>query len=184
MTPAINSPAGQNSTPATPPQPTIDKANGRSSRASPEKAGKAEGGSSKGNASVALGDTSSDSESEYSKNKTGNSGAVGSSRDGGAGKGAGDEFGGSDDDEEDLDLCGICSEPAERPVSSACGHSFCRTWWVNSYLPLFFTVFFCRVGFKLPCPLVIFLIFILASRFPALPSTFSFSLYSVMSEAY
>ncbi|CAN0396817.1 unnamed protein product, partial [Hapterophycus canaliculatus] len=31
-----------------------------------------------------------------------------------------------DEGEED-DLCGICREPAERPVSSACGHSFCRT---------------------------------------------------------
>ena len=35
-----------------------------------------------------------------------------------------------EDGEDDVDDCGICSEPAERPVSAACSHIFCRAWWV------------------------------------------------------
>ncbi|CAM9481009.1 unnamed protein product [Ascophyllum nodosum] len=31
-----------------------------------------------------------------------------------------------EDGEDDVDDCGICSEPAERPVSAACSHIFCR----------------------------------------------------------
>ena len=77
----------------------------------------------KGGVSGALGDTSSDSESEPDgvEAATGKNGAASSA----VAQGVGDEY---DSAEEDMDACGICSEPAERPVSSACGHSFCRTW--------------------------------------------------------
>ena len=76
-----------------------------------------------GGGSGALGDTSSDSESESDgiEAATGKGGAVSS---------AVEHEVGDEDSEEDMDACGICSEPAEHPVSSACGHSFCRAWWV------------------------------------------------------
>lgn len=70
-----------------------------------------------------LGDTSSDSDTGADEKP--NSVGVGS-----AGVGAGDEI--DSDESDDDELCGICSEPPERPVSSSCGHCFCRTWWVLS----------------------------------------------------
>lgn len=69
------------------------------------------------------GETSSD-ESDSSEGVTTKASEEGVG--GAAGQGVMEED--DDGDDYDGDVCGICSEPAERPVSSACGHSFCRTW--------------------------------------------------------
>lgn len=67
------------------------------------------------------GDTSSDSEDESPR-----AGAfVGDGKGEARANGGGEES--SEEGDED-DICGICSEPAELPVASACGHIFCRTW--------------------------------------------------------
>lgn len=64
-----------------------------------------------------IGDTSSDSEGETPR--------AGDSV--GAGKARGPQPG-EDNDDDDWNVCGICSEPVEFPVASECGHEFCRTW--------------------------------------------------------
>lgn len=72
------------------------------------------------------GDTSSDSDSaEIPKHQSGLQANGMAGQDVFSGVGVEDE-----PDCDDADVCGICTEPAERPVSSECGHSFCRTWCV------------------------------------------------------
>lgn len=139
MTPAMNSAAGQNPTPApAPPAETAPRGSqsrtSRSSTAQANGAATPNGGRSSRSSSSRtatagtqadnLGDTSSDSESSDAE---GGGKAAGAQSGAGAGGRAGAQEYGSDD-EEDSDLCGICREPAERLVSSSCGHSFCRTW--------------------------------------------------------
>ncbi|CAM9136543.1 unnamed protein product [Ectocarpus fasciculatus] len=140
MTPAMNSAAGQNPTPA-PIAPAETPQRGSQSRTARSPTAQANGATTTPNGGRSsrssssrtatagaqadnLGDTSSDSESSDAE---GSGKAAGTQGGAGAGGRAGAQEYDSDDEEEDSDLCGICREPAERPVSSSCGHSFCRT---------------------------------------------------------
>ncbi|CAM9901960.1 unnamed protein product [Ectocarpus sp. 12 AP-2014] len=139
MTPAMNSAAGQNPTPApAPPAETAPRGSqSRTSRSSTAQAngtatpngGRSSRSSSSRTATAgtqadSLGDTSSDSGSSDAE---GGGKAAGEESGAGAGGRVGAQEYDSDEEEDESDLCGICREPAERLVSSSCGHSFCRT---------------------------------------------------------